>query len=138
MRYLAIVMIMVMTSIDCDAQNKLEYFFTDEVTKSIEKYIDSYHEQNGSNDFFLILYHRTDNVFELNVSIKGEVDKEKKERLLNLTNRYVMIDENKLPLILEEDFKFGVYGRDDVGIKRWFLISEGFSITIDGRGRIID
>ncbi len=127
-----------MTSVDCDAQNGLEYFFTEEVTKSIGTYIDSHHEQNDPNDFYLVLYHKEDYSFKLNISLKGDLDKGEKAKILKLTNRYVLIDNTRVPIILEEDFSFGVFGKDDLGIKRWHLISEGYSITIDSRGRIID
>ncbi|NET37572.1 MAG: hypothetical protein F6K19_37065 [Cyanothece sp. SIO1E1] len=133
-----VIMILMILSASSNAQNGLEYFFSNEVTESLEEYIDSYHKENEVNDFYLVLYHNEENTYKLNIGTRGESDKDELEKILNLTNRFVKINDYKMPIILEEDFKFGVFGRPEVGVQRWFLISEGHGFTIDGRGNIID
>lgn len=141
MKTLLIISLMVFIKINSvNAQDKFEYYFSEEVNGIINQTLSDKQKEDETSEFYLKVLNMEDNEYGLFVLKLGDNTSEGVKRLVELSNRYVKIENYYLPIIFEEDFTFGVFGRTQfgIGIVRKASISEGPYIRVNNGGEVVE
>ena len=124
---------------------KTIYIVSDSVEVRLKKQIDKIRQNNPGVSFSCMLVRRSDNLFSISL-FKNEENSGNSllNKLVKNTNRYLLIEKEKTPLIFDYDFKFGssdvehvgYFGERDGNIKRSSLLHHGYTIFFDSQGDV--
>lgn len=124
---------------------KTIYIVSDSVEVRLKRQIDKNRQNNPGISFFCMLGRESDSSFSISL-LKNEENSENSfvKELVKNTNRYLLIEKEKLPLIFDYDFKFsspdvahiGHFGKREGNIKRSRLLFHGYTIFFDSYGEV--
>ena len=145
MRKLTLFVLFIFNGIYGQAQSSdsIVYILPDSVEIMLERYIDV--RKNNDNAIFYFYLNRYEKNYRINVGrITSNSDD---EHLLKNTKRFVLVHEQKYPLILDYDMKFGLLEPDEIigdfgcrfggYLGGRDVIMEGYSISFNSYGKII-
>ncbi|NHA06453.1 hypothetical protein G7092_21775 [Mucilaginibacter sp. HC2] len=125
--------------------SKILYIIPDSVEVSIENQIIKLSPDRNAFIFFL-LTKNNEGIYSLSLFYDKRMQKDKlMNKALKLTNRVLLIDEVKYPLILDYDFAFGTpkenqtgtFGNREGNIVRSNVLFHGYTIFFNKLGKII-
>lgn len=119
----------------------IKYFFPDKVEMLIDSCIHSY-KSEMLNFYFLLA---KDSAYSITI---GKYDWKERGNLLswiNQTNRYVVVNSEKYPLLFDYDLTFagidlnnvGTFGNREGNIKRAKLLLHGLTIIFNSEGEVV-
>lgn len=141
---LVIILSLLYYSINTYSQNKdsIVYIFPDKVEKKLYEQIK---EISTSDRFYFEFYLQAINKDTFRITYSYSIDIPSCYWAKN-TNRFILINEHKYPLIFDYDTKFstskpeniGKYGHRESTIMRHLIIYEGYNITFSENGEYIE
>ncbi|PYF75077.1 hypothetical protein B0O44_103524 [Pedobacter nutrimenti] len=134
-------------SLRANAQSeKIVYILSDSVEIELKKQIDKSRQNNPDISFSCMLWTKSDGLYCVSL-FKNEENSGNDfvKVLVRNTNRYLLIEKDKLPLIFDYDFKFsssdlkhiGDFGEREGNIKRSEFLFHGYTIFFDSQGKVI-
>jgi hypothetical protein len=126
--------------------SKIVYIIPDSVEVAIEKQI--VHLKVGSKNTLVYFLLEKDNEGTYSLSLFCDEKKQREGlagKISKLTNRVILINKNKYPLMLDYDFIFGTpkekqvgsFGSREGNIVRSTVLFHGYTIYFNKRGKII-
>lgn len=116
-------------------KSSILYYLPDSVEIKVNNYIKE--QKLNSRHIYLFLENANKDTFRINLCQYQKKNKKRDEFWISLTNRKVVIDKNRYPILLDYDYKFstidtlraGVYGDRANNRTKYFPIYHCFSIT---------
>lgn len=145
MRNLILVLFLIVAGIDGYAQSKVVYIIPDNVESAIEKQIILLHNEPRKEFIYFILAKDDVNSYRLSlVHNPSKVKKGLEGKALKSTNRVLLINQTKYPLVFDYDFAFGTPKEDQVGtfgkregnVMRSAMLFHGYTIYFNRSGVI--
>jgi hypothetical protein len=120
------------------------YVFPDSVEKAINSYITKRPSDDKNTQYYVTLYKDQD-VYTAYISPYPKSFNQNTSKWIEASNRRVLINNARLPILFEVDYTFGTpdevstgfYGSRDGKIKRVAVIQEGYSIKFNKKGAIL-
>lgn len=121
---------------------RILYIFPDQVEKALGDYFNSL--ANNRSKYCLTLY-KDDGIYTIYVTSFTKSSRKDFLVWVKATTRVALINKNKYPVLLQEDYVFGTpdtskvgeYGNREGRIKRLAVINEGYSVKFTKTGQII-
>lgn len=143
-RVLYFVLLIAISGNACSQEvEKILYVVPDDVEVQVNKYIERVKKQKEYLIYF-VLSKKSDAAFRLDVVSYKEINKENVIYWVKSTNRYVVINQDKYPLLLDYDYVFstkqpsniGNFGEREGYILKTMPINEGYHIDFNRDGII--
>lgn len=124
---------------------KTIYIVSDSVEVRLKKQIDKSRRNNPGISFSCMLGRGSDDLFSISLLKNQENSGDSFVKgLVKSTNRYLLIEKEKIPLIFDYDFKFGSsdverighFGEREGNIKRSSLLHHEYTIFFDSQGDV--
>jgi len=142
-----LVSILLLLSVGAYAQSeKIVYILYDSVEVALKKQIDKIRQNNPRASFSCLLWRESDSLSSISL-LKNEESSGNSivKKLIISSNRYLLIDKEKLPLIFDYDFKFsssdlehiGSFGKREGNIRRSEFLFHGYTLSFNSRGEVI-
>ncbi len=125
------------------AQDYLEYAFPEKVSDEIVNYINKVTKSEPDAGFYIILNSENEEgAYKIYIGRSEKGNNSKKDFLLANTNRFVIMDSLKVPVILDEDFQFVAHGYGTRGDKivpiRMNIVGELYFIRFNRYGKVVE
>lgn len=142
-----LVSILLSVGVSAYAQSeKIVYILYDSVEVTLKRQIDKIRKKNPNASFSCLLWRESDSLSSISL-LKNEESSGNSivKKLIIGSNRCLLVDKEKLPLIFDYDFKFsssdlehmGSFGKREGNIRRSELLFHGYTLTFNSRGEII-
>jgi hypothetical protein len=142
-----LVSILLLVSIGAYAQSeKIVYILYDSVEVTLKRQIDKIRKNNPRASFSCLLWRESDTLSSISL-LKNEESSGNSvvKKLIAGSNRCLLVDKEKLPLIFDYDFKFSSsdlehissFGKREGNIRRSEFLFHGYTLSFNSRGEII-
>lgn len=134
-KFLFIFLFFICNFLSAKEKDSILYVLCDSVECKLAKEILNYPENNN----FIIVFVFSNIIDDSKQLYRISITELKKTDRLLSTNRYCLINQRKIPLIFDYDFKFsasdlgkiGCFGSRDENVLRTILLLDGYSITFN-------
>lgn len=133
------VLLLIGFSLHAQEKANIYFIFPDSVEVIANCYIEKQKIKNPNTKYFCFLRHDSLSIYSLTILTFKKNEATAVARWVGSSNRYVVINKEKLPLLIDYDFRFGTsdpgkigkYGKRDGNLKKMNLIAHAFTVIFD-------
>lgn len=138
-----IIAIVLMNNVYSQEHKEILYILPDNVETTLNKYLERTIKKQESHVYF-VLNRMSKDKYKINVAFYSPENEKQLIYWIRVTNRYVVVNKDKYPLLLDYDYEFstkkphciGKYGEREGGILKTMPIYEGYSVLFNKDGII--
>ncbi|MDX1936280.1 MAG: hypothetical protein SFU21_04160 [Flavihumibacter sp.] len=130
----------------CPKKANINFVFPDSVEVTASEYVEKQKIKNPNTKYFCFLWYDSLSIYRLTILSYKRNEKTIVAKWIRSSNRYAVLNNEKLPLLLDYDFRFGTsdpenigkYGERDGSVKKMNLIAHAFTVIFDNStGRLL-
>jgi hypothetical protein len=138
-----IIAIVLMNNVYSQENKEILYILPDNVETALNKHIEHIIKKKEL-DVYFTLNRMSKDKYKIDVTFYSPKKEKQLTYWIRVTNRYVVINKEKYPLLLDYDYNFstkkphciGKYGEREGNIQRTIVIHEGYSVLFNKFGII--